>query len=339
MSDLAQWPSRWAGKRVVVLGDLCLDEYIVGKAQRLSREAPVPVLEFQERFVIPGAACSPALNLLAVGGSPQVVGIVGDDEAGRALLQTLRAAGLDTSGILVEADRTTTVKTRVLASHLFPHQVARIDRLDRQPLSRSTTAKLQSAVTRAIAQADAVLISDYRNGVLEASVVRHVLGLAQKHGLLIAVDSQGEFAKYKGVSLLRCNKEEAETYLRRRLRSEKAFSDAAVALKKRLNAQSIVITRGSEGMSLVDAAGDSYHLPASNPSEVYDVTGAGDAVIALLTIALAGGAGLLAAAQIANVAAGLVVRKLGNATVSLPQLTEALHAYNDVGTGPPVPTR
>ena len=308
----------------MVLGDLCLDEYIVGKAQRLSREAPVPVLEFQERFVIPGEACSPALNVQAVGGVAHMVGVVGDDETGATLTKTLNDAGLNTSGIIIEPGRTSTLKTRVLASHLFPHQMVRIDRQHKTALARGTVTKLRKALTDAIATADAILISDYRSNVVEEPLVRYIVQLAKERGLLVAVDSQGAFAKYRGVSLLRCNKEEAEGYLHRRLLNDAAFADAGLALQKRLGVGQVVITRGSDGLSMVDAAGASHHLAASNPSEVYDVTGAGDAVIAMLTIALAAGADLLTAAQVANVAAGLVVRKLGNATVSLGELTDAL---------------
>ena len=341
MPDLTQWPAKWRGKRIVVLGDLCLDEYIVGKAQRLSREAPVPVLEFQERFSMPGAACSPALNIQAVGGNAALVGLVGDDEAGHTLLLTLNQAGIDTTGVIVDAAHSTTVKTRVLASHLFPHQMVRIDKVDRQPIGRATTNKLRDAVARAAAEADAVLVSDYRSGVVSAPLVARAVEAARQRNIVTTVDSQGEFAKYRGATLLRCNKEEAESYLRRSLTTDKAFTAAAAALQRRLNVASVIITRGSDGLSLTDAAGQSYHLPASNPSEVYDVTGAGDAVIALVTCGLTGGSDLFSAAQVGNIAAGLVVRKLGNATVALSELTAALTAYDrdptQTGTGKPAP--
>ena len=326
MTDLLQWLPKLAGKRILILGDLCLDEYIVGRARRLSREAPVPVLEFQERFVIPGAACNPALNVQAVGGHATVAGVVGGDEAGGMLIQSLRAAGIDCTGVLVDQERETTLKTRVLASHLFPQQVVRIDRQNRSPLSRRSQEGLRSFLRQAIRRTDAVLISDYQSGVVDASLVAYTLDLARASGASVSVDAQGDFSKFKGVSLLRCNREEAEAFLHRSLDGEAAVFRAGEILRRRLQSASVVITRGSDGLSLVDATGAAHHIPVSNPSEVYDVTGAGDTVTALLTLALVAGAPLVDAAHLANIAAGLVVRKLGNATVTQRELAAAVRA-------------
>ena len=325
---LLRWLPKFLGKRILVLGDLCLDEYLIGKAQRLSREAPVPVLEFQERFTVPGAACNPALNILSLGGQAMVAGVVGDDDTGRLLTQSLHEAGIDTAGIIVDNGRTTTLKTRVLASHLFPQQVARIDRQQRDPLGNATKRALWRFLTEAAPRADAVLLSDYRSGVIDASLVAFLLGLSPKTSPLITVDSQGDFTKFKGVSVLRCNREEAETFLHRRLGKDAAFAQAGAVLQKRLSVGTVIITRGAEGMTLVDSMGSVHHISAATPSEVYDVTGAGDTVIALLTLALAAGAPPVEAAHLANLAAGLVVRKLGNATVTQGELAAALQQAN-----------
>lgn len=308
---------------MLVLGDLCLDEYILGRAQRLSREAPVPVLEFQERFTVPGAACNPALNIQAAGGQAVVAGVVGDDSPGQQLIEALQRSGIDTFGVLVENGRPTTVKTRVLASHLFPQQLVRIDQQDRAPLRPRTRSRLREFLLETVPRVDAVLLSDYRNGVLDARLVAYLLPLAEKGRSLVTVDAQSDFAKFRGVSLFRCNREEAENFLGRRIRAD-GFGGAADALRRRLGARMAVITRGAEGMSFVDEHGEAGHIPAANPSEVYDVTGAGDTVIALLTVALAAGASLPDAAVLANYAAGLVVRRLGNATVTPEELAAAV---------------
>ena len=326
MIEALQWLPKFSGQHVLVLGDLCLDEYIIGKAQRLSREAPVPVLEFQERFTVPGAACNPALNVQALGAQAIVAGVVGDDEAGVQLVESLRQAGIDTAGVLVEPGRTTTLKTRVLASHLFPQQVARVDRQQRHPLARSTKAALKAFLVQASGQVGAVLISDYRSGVVDASLVIALLNAGRPERTFVTVDAQGEFPKFKGVALFRCNREEAEAFLHLRLASDTSYARAGSLLQKRLGVATVVITRGAEGMSMVEASGAHYHVPAANPSEVYDVTGAGDTVIALLTLAMAAGAPPLDAAYLANAAAGLVVRKLGNATVTQEELAAAVRA-------------
>jgi rfaE bifunctional protein kinase chain/domain len=315
---------RFSGMRITVVGDLCLDEYIIGKAQRLSREAPVPVLEWQERLLIPGAACNPALNVQAVGGHASVCGVVGRDDTGSQLRYELEAAGVDTAGLVVDPSRGTTLKTRVLASHLFPQQVVRVDRQDRSPLRPAVRAAVLRHITGAVARADAVLLSDYRSGVIDARLVATVLAAARERAVPVCVDSQGDFAKFRGVQLFRCNREEAEGYLRRKLGSETAIAAAAGALQRRLGVGAVVITRGSEGMSVADAAGRVWHIPVSNPSEVYDVTGAGDTVIALLSLGMAAGGPVETAARIANVAAGEVVRKLGNATLTGEELAAAV---------------
>jgi len=324
VNDLSRWIPKFTGKRILVLGDLCLDEYIVGKAQRLSREAPVPVLEFQERFTIPGAACNPARNCTALGAQASVAGVVGDDDAGRQLIAGLQSSDVGTEGVVVEAGRATTLKMRVLASHLFPQQVARVDLQQRHPLARKTRTSLAAFLRDTLPIVDAVLVSDYLSGVVDASLMRVVREAAQERGALVAVDAQGDFPKFKGVALFRCNREEAEAFLHQRLNGDPAFARAGLQLKRRLGVGAVVITRGSDGMSLVDHAGRHHHIPAVNRSEVFDVTGAGDTVIAVLTLSLAVGASPLEASMLANIAAGLVVRKLGNATPSQEELTSAV---------------
>lgn len=322
--SLTQWLPECTGKRILVIGDLCLDEYLVGKAQRLSREAPVPVLELQDRFTIPGAACNPALNIQALGGRAFVAGAVGDDDAGRDLRALLEEEGIETEGLIVDAERVTTLKTRVLANHLFPQQVVRIDRQDRSPLGRKVQSALRAYLKKAVAQVDGVLVSDYRSGVVSAELMRLLVTLAAERRIPVAVDSQGDFQKFRGVHLLRCNREEAEGFLHTRLTDDFSFELALKALQRRLSVDAVAITRGGDGISLIDRHGMMEHLDVLNPSEVYDVTGAGDTVIAVLALLTIAGAPLAEAAKLANVAAGLVVQKLGNATVTQAELVAAV---------------
>jgi len=323
---------RLQGRRIVVVGDVFLDEYVVGRATRLSREAPIPVLEFERRFCLPGGAANPSSNVVTLGGVARQVGVVGNDEAGQQLLQKLREAGIDTTGVVTDPSRPTTTKTRIVAqgSLRFPQQLARIDHLDRRPVAKDVEKALITHLETLVPQADAVLVSDYRTGVVSEAIVAAVLDVARRHNRLATVDSQGNLQKFHTFDLVKCNHAEAQTATRRTLFTEDDFQRAGETLLEELGAQAVVITRGPEGMSLIGTGSlrrEYAHLPAANRSEVFDVTGAGDTVIAVLTLALAAGIDLLAAGQLANYAAGLVVRKLGNATATPEELAWAIEAW------------
>ena len=323
---------RLRGRRIVVVGDVFLDEYVVGRATRLSREAPIPVLEFERRFYLPGGAANPSNNVVALGGVARQVGVVGDDEAGQQLLQKLREAGIDTTGVVTDPSRPTTTKTRIVAqgSLRFPQQLARIDHLNRQPVGEDVERALVAHLETLMPQADAVLVSDYRTGVVSEAVVAAVLNAARRYERLASVDSQGNLHKFHAFDLVKCNHAEAQAVTGRTLSSEDDFQRTGETLLEELEAQAVVITRGPEGMSLMGTGSlfqEYTHLPAANRSEVFDVTGAGDTVIAVLTLVLAAGVDLLAAARLANYAAGLVVRKLGNATATPEELTWAIENW------------
>jgi rfaE bifunctional protein kinase chain/domain len=326
---------RLAGRHIVVVGDLFLDEYIVGKATRLSREAPIPVLEFVRREQRPGGAANPAHNVAALGGLAEVVGVVGNDEAGRQLLGLLQQIGVSTGGVVVDGQRPTTTKLRIMAegSLLFPQQLARVDRLDRHPIASEIAESLIAALRHAVPTADALLISDYKSGVISPAVLAECRELARRHDVLTTVDSQGELDKFAGFTLVRANQADTEASLRRRLDSEDNFRQAGEQLLAELGAEAVLIGRGAEGMSLASRQGYT-HIPAANRSEVYDVTGAGDTVIAVVTLVLAAGASPLEAAELANVAAGLVVRKLGNAVTTPAELAQAIQVLSSQSAVP-----
>ncbi len=317
-----------ADKKVMVIGDLCFDEYIIGKARRLSREAPVPVLEFQRRFTVPGEAANPALNVKSLGGAAYMAGIVGDDEAGSTLKKSLADLGIDTRGVIVDPSRPTTVKTRVLAegSLLFPQQLVRVDREERRPLDDAIGEKLIACLEAIAPEVDALLLSDYKGGVVEGQVVESALRLAKANHKIATVDSQGNLFKFQRFTVVKCNREEAETILGRELTDDDSFRQGCRELQEKLASEAMLITRGSDGMSLTHSGGECLHIRAANRSEVFDVTGAGDTVIAALTLTMAAGATVGQAAYLSNLAAGLVVRKLGNATTNTAELRDAILA-------------
>lgn len=318
-----------AGRHILVVGDLFLDEYLIGRAARLSREAPIPVLEFEERRQLPGGGANPSVNVVSLGGRVTQVGVVGADDAGRRLTALLDTAGIGVEGVVVDPGRPTTTKTRIVSrgSLRFPQQVARMDRVDRRALSPETEAQLVTRVKGLARQADAILVSDYRSGLVTPAIVEAVRH-AQGGQRLACVDSQGRLGCFAGFDLAKCNHHEAEEYIGRMtgqrfaLETEQDFEEAMAQLRRELRVGTLLITRGPDGLSLCSDAGYA-HLAAANRSEVFDVTGAGDTVVAVATLALAAGQDSLVAARLANYAAGLVVRKLGVAAPSPDELVWA----------------
>lgn len=310
---------RFAERRLLVLGDLVLDEYLVGRPGRISREAPVMVLDFTERFTRPGSACNPAVNLAALGARPLLLGLVGQDEPGRALLAELRAAGVEVDGVIACPGRSTATKTRILAEDAMGRrqQVVRLDRPP-PPVGPELAAEMVASLERHARDVEAVLLSDYKGGVVRAETV----AAARASGRLVLVDSQGDLSRFQGCTLVKANQADVEAALGRRLASEQDMAEAGAELLRTLRAEYVVITRGAEGMSVFEP-GRHTHVPGL-PTEVFDATGAGDTVIAVLGLGLAAGGSALEAAHLANYAASQVVRRLGNATVSPAQLRAAV---------------
>lgn len=327
-SSLISLLGKLAGRRILVIGDVVLDQYVVGRATRLSREAPVPILEFESEFSLPGAAANPANNIQSLGGEALVVGVVGDDEPGLILKEKLGKAGIDASGIIVDPSRPTTTKTRVVAEDgtRIRQQIVRVDRIDRRELDAKILEQVVSYVRATIDKVDAVLFSDYKTGLVSKQLVDACLEMAQGSRKLLTADSQGDLHKFAGFTLVKCNQAEAEARLNQTLSTDESFASAAMSLLRELGAQAVVITRGWDGMSVADKGGH-VHIPVANKSEVFDVTGAGDTVIAVLTLALTAGATLLEASHLSNLAAGLVVRRMGNASTTPAELRRAIEAF------------
>lgn len=328
-STLLEAVARLSGSSVLVLGDLFLDEYVVGRATRLSREAPVPVLEFERRFYVPGGAANPAHNISALGSSAYQIGVVGDDEPGHKLVDRLKQAGISTDGLVVDPTRPTTTKTRVVAEGtlVFPQQVARIDLMERRPLDPGVVSQIVANLGSAGPQAGALLLSDYKTGVVNEETIAAALHVSREHQTLTTVDSQGDLLKFKGFDIVKCNRREAEAIVGAGLQTDDDIERAGRSILSDLGASSMIITRGREGMSLITADGKGLHIPAANRTEVFDVTGAGDTVIAVVTLGLAAGLEITESTYLANFAAGLVVRRLGNATPTVEELAWAIEHW------------
>ncbi|MBV8087669.1 MAG: bifunctional hydroxymethylpyrimidine kinase/phosphomethylpyrimidine kinase [Chloroflexi bacterium] len=319
----------FAGKRLLVLGDMVADEYWFGQPTgRISREAPIPILRERSRETRPGGATNPGYNARTLGAEVCLAGVIGEDASGRALTETLSGAGIDVSGLVVDRNRPTYTKIRVVAGSTqeMPQQVARIDRFDDGQLDSAVTRKVLDRACELIPRVDAVLLSDYENGVISPEIVETCLPAARSHGKLVCVDSHGDLFRFKGATVATPNQPEAEATLHRQFGSLADLEAGGRELVRGMEAQGVLITRGSEGMSVFEASGVVHHLPVSNMFEVRDVSGAGDTVAATFTLALLAGASMLEAAQLGNIAAGLVVRRVGAATTTREELAAAIQA-------------
>lgn len=314
-----------ARQRVLVIGDVFLDQYVFGQATRLSREAPIPVLEFVRQEALPGGAANPAANIAALGARALLAGVVGDDAEGWQLCDLLRNAAVDPSALLVDTRRATTVKTRIVSesSLRFSQQLARIDRIDRAPIDGSIADRLVQRIEQCASQLDAVLCSDYMSGLLTPALVDAIKRVCQTHAVLLTVDAQGELDKYTGVDLLRCNNDEAARFLGYKLIDEADYQRALSDLLDLLNPGMVIVTRGRDGLSMQGREQPYAFLPAHRV-EAADTTGAGDTFSAVMTLALAADLDPVFGAQLANYAAGLVVRRLGNAVVTPDELVEGI---------------
>ncbi len=322
---------RFEGIRVAVLCDLVLDEFLHGEIARVSREAPVLIVDYIRTDAMPGGGGNAVQNLRALGCAPIPVGVVGEDQEGRRLLDVLSDAGIDTSAIASLQGFITPVKTRVLTglAHSRPQQVIRIDRGTSGSVPAAAAGAAGERARSLVADgAAALLLSDYGYDLVTPAAAAGAIQAARDRGVPATCDSRHRLTGYTGVTAATPNLEEAEQVIGRRLdqgsRGESAIEDAGRRLMAKIKSRAVLITRGADGVTLVEDGVRAFHVPAFGSGEVADVTGAGDTVIAVFTLALACGATMRAAALLANCAAGLVVAKRGTATVSAPELAAAL---------------
>lgn len=317
---LEGWIDAFPRVHLLVVGDLVLDEYVWGDVERVSPEAPVPVVSVREETRVLGGAANVARNLTALGGRASLVSLIGDDEAGRCVRQLVGELGVDPSGLVVASGRPTTRKTRVVARN---QQVVRYDRESTAAPSAGLGLQILAAVDRALAGVDGALIEDYGKGVLAGSVGPSVMQRLLDAELSVVVDPKASLAPYRGAALTKPNLREAEALTGVAIDSEAHLQKAAERIREDVGGGAVVITRGSEGMTLFEGGGPGIHV-ATVSREVFDVQGAGDTAIAALALSLRAGASLLEAAVIANAAAGVVVGKVGTATAQVNELRELL---------------
>ena len=315
----------FAGRRLAVIGDSMVDRFLWGRVDRISPEAPVPVVRVEKETVKLGGAANVAANIRALGAESVLFGICGPDEAGRQLRGLLTERGIDDSGLVDCADRPTTIKTRIIAHN---QQVVRADREEDSPVSGSEVAQLAERL-RDSGPFDGIIFSDYGKGVLTDEALKLFIEVGRQAGVPMVVDpKKGDFSQYKGVTSLTPNQKEAEQACALPINNSASLQEAGRRLLERTAAETVLITRGEHGMALFYQDGRDGHLD-TRATTVYDVTGAGDTVIAVYTLALATGAEFLDAAQLANHAAGLAVRELGTAAITADQLRGILQAQMD----------
>jgi len=319
---LSEVIGRFEGKKICVVGDIIADVYIFGKPYRLSREAPVVVVKFEESKVYPGSAGNTISNLLALGAHVYPLGFIGNDNAGKKLMQYFsQHKNIDINGF-IRHDGETVTKTRILAgdTHTSKQQVIRIDRDSNRPVSPSEKTILMKKLKAIAPLADAFIVSDYGHGTINKDIIDFMRSTAKKK--VVVGDSRYGLEGFKGFTIITPN--ESEAYHLGNLDADHDINTVGKKIMSRMKLKALLITRGNKGMRLFLADGKTYDVPISGKDDVADVTGAGDTVCAAMALSLAGGADFYTASRIANYAAGVVVMKRGTATVTVEELEKAV---------------
>jgi len=320
-NELIPYISKFRNARIMVIGDLMVDEYIWGSVSRISPEAPVPVVSVTSESLRLGGAGNVVNNLHSLGGKVWVGGVVGNDEMGRKVIHDLRKMGINTKGVVVEPERITTVKTRIVAQH---QQVVRYDREVTRIIHPENIKQILSLLEERIGELDAVLISDYGKGVICEPLVEKVRSLTLSAGKILAVDPKVKnIPLFHQVTIITPNHYEAAEAAGRWIQNEEDLIAIGRTLLQRLRVKSVLITRGEKGMTLFQDSGEVTNIPTV-AKEVFDVTGAGDTVVSVLTLAMAAGASPKEAAMLSNYAAGIVVGEVGTATIKSSELEDAV---------------
>lgn len=320
----------FAGRRIAVLGDLMVDRYYWGSVRRVSPEAPVPVVEVESESTRLGGAANVAHNIHALGGVPVLIGLAGADHTGEVLLDLVREQGFPVHGIVRDPARPTTIKTRVIAQS---QHVVRIDNESKAVCGPALRAAMMDILRAEIGRLDGIVIEDYNKGVIGRELIEEVIALARAHDVIITVDPKFDnFLAYRDVTVFKPNRREAEEVLGGRLKTVQDIEQAGRRLLEALQAQNVLLTRGEDGMSLFEADGSVTHQ-GTVASNVQDVSGAGDTVIATLTMALASGAHIREACTLANCASGVVVGAVGIVPILPADLRASalLHARDGKG--------
>jgi rfaE bifunctional protein kinase chain/domain len=321
--------SGFTGKRVAIVGDLMLDRYFWGSVSRISPEAPVPVVEVEDESTRLGGAANVAANVAALGGVPLMLGVVGADQMGNVLRQLVSDRGFPTAGLVTDATRPTTIKTRVIA---HGQHVVRVDREAKDDINSEIQRSMIDAFKKELPSLDGIILEDYNKGVMTKSLIHEIISLALAAGKKVTVDPKdNNFFEYVGVTVFKPNRKESEQALGRKLKDLVEVKAAGMELLNRLRAKNILLTLGEKGMLLIDQDGEAAHVPTM-ARHVADVSGAGDTVISTLTMAMAAGATVRESAMLANFAGGIVCGEVGIAPIDKKILYETVIETN-VGNG------
>lgn len=330
-SKLSSLIDRLQQKKVLIIGDMVADIYLYGEIERISREAPVLILQYDKEKIIPGGATNVVHNAATMGGKIWAVGLLAHEKAGDELRRILAAKGVVTDGFIAEKGRPTVTKTRIIAGGqaTVSQQVVRIDRSDTRPILPETEDAILDYLAEILPQMDGVVMSDYGSGTITARIRDYIIRECRARGIVSIVDSRYDIASFRRVHYVKQNEAEASQATGIDIRDEASLLAAGEKLLTMMDADGILISRGADGMSLFEVDGSVHHIPVTNVSEVFDVSGAGDTVVAVMILALAAGEDAHLAASAANLAAGIAVRKLGTATVSAEELQRAVRDYYD----------
>jgi rfaE bifunctional protein kinase chain/domain len=309
------------GKRIAVIGDMMLDGYFWGDVKRISPEAPVPVLEVEEEFFRFGGAANVALNILTLGGIPVPIGVIGYDNYGTIFSSLLKEKKIEAKGIIVDDERPTTTKTRVIANS---QHVVRIDKESKAYINGKIEKKISSYLENVIDKLDGIILQDYNKGILTPSLILKIITLANKNNILITVDPKFDnFFEYKNVTVFKPNRKETEAILGMRIKSDEDISRAGRDLLNKLSAKYVLLTLGESGIAVFEKGKSEKRMP-TKARKVADVSGAGDTVISTLTIGLAAGADIYEASFLANYAAGIVCGEVGIVPIEKQKLFETV---------------
>lgn len=315
------------GKKILVIGDMVADIYLDGCISRISREAPVLVLEKAGEKIVAGGAANVVNNIATLGGDVYAVGLLGADAAARGLKKVLADNGVHIEGLLSDAKRPTISKTRVVAGGraTVSQQIVRIDAESKEPMGLTFEEKLHQYIESILPEIEGVVLSDYGSGTITEGLQQLLISYCQEHDLPSIVDSRYDIRRFHGIGYVKQNDAELAAAVGRKLHSTEEICEAGEELRRELDADGVLVTRGELGMTLVERDGSIHNIPVSDKSEVFDVSGAGDTCVAAVILALASDAKPADAARLSNIASGIAVRKLGTSTVSADELRRTMH--------------
>lgn len=319
--------------KILVIGDFAIDEMVFGQTERISREAPVLILEHTETKIILGTASNAANNISSLNlGKVGAIGVLGDDYYGKVLINALNEAKINTDFMVVDKERKTTTKTRISGScsQSVTQQIVRIDRQTKTPVTGDVEKKIIENIKKAMPMYDGVILSDYHLGCLTKNVITAAIEEAKKLNKIIVADIQKEMEKYKGVTAITPNQPDTEKFVSKFIKDDKTLNEAGLELMNKLDLKTLLITRGENGMAVFEKGKEPVKIPAFNKKEVFDVTGAGDTVVAAFTLALCAGFSAKEAAIIGNTAASIVIRHFGCHTTNIDEIEYELRNLSGV---------